>query len=340
MGDMLGVAWSDILIGILGGIVVSGFFVAVNFVRNKMLEHRYPVAGTYLTTFQDTVGGQSVSVSALAKLTQQGKHIKGETWLENDRKWILDGQLTDSGNLHGVYFADDPMDKGIGNFFLKVGNNHQMSGLWSGFDSENNMVTSGIYTFRPILDTYSIVDATRTHAPQIIAIANQQLGEGFLPTGELLAMLDARDIYICKTAVDGPTVLGFCLCRLISADELSNYLGVDHALLPRFVDVANKIGVIKTIATVQAVQGHGVGFKLAHAADKALLDAGVGAVLSPAWCNKDHINSDGVLRSIGLQPGALIPNFWATDSVANNYMCPACGTPPCHCTMMLYSKAV
>lgn len=340
MSGLLGVAWSDILIGVIGGIVVSLFFVGVTFVHNKLLEKQYPVKGTYLTTFDDVVDGKPVSTSALAKLTQQGKHIKGETWLENNRTWIIEGQLTETGNLHGVYFAADPLDKGIGNFFLKVGNNRQMSGLWSGFDSENNMITSGKYTFRPVLDGYKIEDARREHLTQVVAICNSQLGEGFLDVQELVTMVADKQSYMCKVALVDGSVIGFCLCRIVAHEDIAGYLQVSDSSLPSFARVADRVGVIKTIATAAKYQKQGVGYSLVQKSAAALIDSGVQLLASIAWKNGDRINADGVLRSAGLLPGRTIQDFWAADSLEHGYSCPACGEPPCHCAAVLYFKAV
>ena len=167
MNAILGITVENLIIGLLGGFTVSLFFLIVTLIKNKILERRYPIKGTYLTTFEDLENEETVSTHALAVLTQRGKKIKGKTFLTDNRTWVIDGKLTAGGNLHGVYSAEDPMDQGVGTFFLKITPNKGMFGLWSGFDSVNSIVNSGKYSFIPILEGYTVSDTKKEHITQI-----------------------------------------------------------------------------------------------------------------------------------------------------------------------------
>jgi ribosomal protein S18 acetylase RimI-like enzyme len=340
MGDYMGIAWENIVVGILGGVIVSVAFYLVSLIKNKVLERKYPIKGTYLTTFEDIENGKAVKTSALAELKQRGKKIKGKTFIGDDRTWILEGELTDTGNLHGVYFADDPLDKGVGNFFLKVANNKRMCGLWSGYDSENNIINSGKYSFIPVLSDYSVEDAEKEHITQIVAIGNKELGEGFLNYQEVMDMTLDTNAYICKVALSKNKVLGFCLCKIVPQDDLCNYLRVSNADLPKYINCADKIGVIKTIAVCDSFQGRGIGYALTFAGYNELSKRDIQAICSIAWTNDGVTNAKGVLSAVGLRPHNEIKSFWGNDSLEHGYNCPACGAPPCECSAILYFKAI
>jgi ribosomal protein S18 acetylase RimI-like enzyme len=340
MDSLLGIAWENILVGLLGGLLVSFILYIVSFAKDKFLEKKYPIQGTYLTTFEDIENGKDVSTSALAILKQRGKKVRGKTFLSNNRTWIIDGELTDTGNLHGVYAADDPLDKGIGNFFLKIANDRCMHGLWSGYDSENNIITSGKYIFVPQLKGYSIVDAKREHITQIIAIADMDLGKGFLNYQEVMDRILDKNLFICKVALLNKTVLGFCLCRIVEQSEICEYLQVKYSDIPKYVKCADKIGVFKTIAVHIKYQRRGIGYTLTNAAYNELTKYDIQAICSIAWKNGDKINAHGVLSAIGLHQHNEIKSFWHEDSITNQYNCPACGPPPCKCSAVLYFKAI
>jgi len=340
MNAILGITVENLIIGLLGGFTVSLFFLIVTLIKNKILERRYPIKGTYLTTFEDLENGETVSTHALAVLTQRGKKIKGKTFLTDNRTWVIDGKLTTGGNLHGVYSAEDPMDQGVGTFFLKITPNKGMFGLWSGFDSVNSIVNSGKYSFIPILEGYTVSDTKKEHITQIVAVGNGELGEGFLNYQEIADKAIGNESYICKVATHGNAVIGFCLCKIVKKDDLCTYLGVDQQRLPVFINCADRIGVIKTIAVSNAFQKRGVGYALCYASYNELVNQNIQAVMSIAWKSNGRINANGVLSAVGLKPHTEIESFWSEDSWNNNYACPSCGEPPCKCNAILYFKAV
>lgn len=236
MNGLLGVAWENIFIGLLGGIVVSGVGIISAYIKNKIIEKKYPVEGEYITVFEDKEYDNVVNTTALATLKQSGKKITGETWLNNNRKWILEGTLTERGHLHGIYYAEDPLDDGVGNFFLKVSVDRSMIGLWSGYDSVNEIINSGKYLFTPIIKDYFIVNMDTKHIAQVLSIADDELGKSYLDYNEINTYISAPDTYICKVALDKMgSVLGFCINKILTTDELVDYLKLEQYQLPNYI---------------------------------------------------------------------------------------------------------
>lgn len=120
---------------------------------NKYLEWQYPVSGRYITRFEDEINGNEVTITAPAKLEQEGKKVTGSTKMSDDnREWYLEGDISSSGYINGIYHALDPHDRGVGNFFLYINHDKTMEGIWSGYDEVNDKISSGRYTFLPVFN--------------------------------------------------------------------------------------------------------------------------------------------------------------------------------------------
>ena len=101
---ILGIAWENIFIGLLGAAIVSFLTFLCNYIKNKVVEHKFPLSGKYITKYEDLVDGKKVITTALACLKQKGNKIKGKTWFE-DRTWILEGTILETGSVYGVYYS-------------------------------------------------------------------------------------------------------------------------------------------------------------------------------------------------------------------------------------------
>jgi transcriptional regulator with XRE-family HTH domain/ribosomal protein S18 acetylase RimI-like enzyme len=302
-------------------------------------ENVVSVAGEYLSKFEDEVDGVEVVTSAPAIIEQNGKKITGYTYVLNeDRKWIIEGEIASNGYLYGIYYAEKLTDQGIGNFFLEIENNGIMKGIWSGFDSVNDKITYGKYTFRPMFKDFEIVDLKNKHIPQVLDICDSELGKDYLSYEDLRNVIKYEE-YICKVAVNTSTndVIGFCMCVLTDPDGALNIISWPDNKLPKAIEYSEKIGVIKTIAVYNKYQGYGIGKKITEACYEVLLDEGMDSACSIAWRNGDVTNVGGVLTSLGFREFTSIENYWKDDSEEKGYDCPTCGNP-CSCTGVIYIK--
>lgn len=338
MQTFLGVAWENIFIGLMGGAVVSLMGILHTYIKNKIIEKRFPIYGEYITKFEDIENKQKLETTALAILKQHGKKIKGETWLDNNRKWILEGQLSDNGNLSGVYYAEDPVDTGIGNFFLKINTNREMNGLWSGYDYINQNIESGKYTFRPILSNYKIKNLCKEHIVKVIKIAEEELGENYFDYEELIKVIQKPDEYICKVAIsDIGKIYGFGFCKIASFEELKKYLKLENEDVPNYILHSESIGIIKTVVTDKRYKRQGVGYNLVQECHRLLVDMKVDAVASVAWKKGNIINIGRILEKMEFKNYKEIEDYWLEDSKENKFECSNCGWP-CHCSAVMFFK--
>jgi ribosomal protein S18 acetylase RimI-like enzyme len=343
MDNMLRIALEDIVIGLLGAFVVSTISYIVKKVKNNMLERQFPIAGDYLTKFEDEVDGQRIVTTAPASLKQHGTQIVGSTAVANDnRNWIIEGEVSLEGYFHGIYHAEDPIDTGIGNFILKIDNRRHMQGMWSGYDSVNGKITSGEYKFFPIHRNIEFHILQKVHIPQITEIADDQLGKDYLTDEDLERILSAPEHYVCAVALDKPhaKVVGFCLGLQIQQHEIKDYIHLAESDIPRSIKNSERIGLLKTIAIDQEHQRLGIGFKLTEKCVTELISRKVQTIISIAWQNGCRVNMHGILSGLKFRKVKEIPFFWKNDSLKKGYSCPMCGQPPCKCTAVIYAMSV
>ncbi|MDR2454171.1 MAG: GNAT family N-acetyltransferase [Bifidobacteriaceae bacterium] len=333
--SFFGIAWENVAIGLLGGFIVSGFFLASRRVNEWLLQRKYPVSGEYISKFEDIADGQKVTATAPATLRQRGRRVEGSTTM-NGRVWEISGDLTRNGYIHGIYAALDPLDQGVGNFFLRVGQGRRLDGLWSGYDSVNDTITSGRYMFFPVDPTIQVRPYRAQDKLALLKIADEELGRGYFDDAIVTNPEASADRFI-RVAESNGRVVGFAYC------QVQDWAGAEGAIrvsAPRHLRHAEAVGCLKTVAVQRDQQGRGIGTALSRACLDEFQNRGVQALYSVAWQNRDRINMAGILERAGFTRFAQVAEYWSEESVRENYTCPACGAPPCECPAVLYSTVL
>lgn len=331
---ILGIAWENIFIGLLGAAIVSFLTFICEYIKNKKIEHKFPLSGKYITKYEDLVDGKKVVTTALAVLKQNGTKIKGKTWF-GDRVWILEGTIIETGNIYGAYFSESPWDKSVGEFFLSIDANKKMCGLWSGYDSANDIINSGKYIFTPILKKVSIVNYERAYASQILRISDNELGKDYFSIQDLDFFTDNNALSFCKIAKVDNKVVGFAMSVVLSQDELIKYLKIEKKDLPKFIAASDNTCVIKTVSVDSNFQGMGIGYKLVKSLIEDCKANNIKDFASVAWKSGETTNIKGILETFDFKAYKEIGNYWTEDSIKEGFQCPSCGNP-CHCSAVIY----
>lgn len=341
---------------------------------DRYLERRYPVAGEYITKFEDEEDGEREVVTAPATLEQSGRSVRGRTTMVgDDREWVLSGQLSTDGYLNGVYYARDPHDRGIGNFFLYIDHDKNMEGLWSGYDEVNKRISSGKYTFTSTLDAFEVGALDPGSIPAVVDIADRELGKGYLdpdligrstdddgPYFTRVATVDARfgsdesiadrlaerlldESPVAAETVPGfdgfdSKVVGFCLGAVFTLPELREYLRIDGDDVPSGVAHAERIGVVRTIAVHDEFESQGIGTRLVGDCVSECLSRGATALCSVGWREDGRVNIGGIMDHFGFQRAGEYEEYWREESVEEGYRCDSCGEPPCTCSAVLFTR--
>jgi len=328
MGEILQSLVVNLIVAVFGGIITLAFTHGKRRFAERRLQKKYPLQGSYLSSFEDESDCKTCVIKAPVVLKQHGLSIQGTT-IHEGRQWNLDGEITKDGYLHGRYFADDVHDKGFGNFFLKVRPGPEMEGIWSGFDSANQKIAAGKYEFWPLKEC-EIAPMQATDIPACAAIARKQLGQSFLTADDLRKM---DHIKLC--AKQENTVLGFCTAKVIKSSEFLNELPNAAREVAR-LKVANQVGLIASVATDPKFVGFGIGTRLVEEAISVLRGEHADVLAMTAWVTKNGANIGSIAERLGFENVAEFPEYWSKSSVENDYSCPECGEPPCQCSALLY----
>lgn len=283
---------SDIVLKLLPEIVVIAFGAGLHHsyekvqdhLRRKAFEKKYPVSGDYISKYEDESEGKKLMVTAPIKLTQSGHNVRGITEFDG-RVWILDGILSEDGYYYGRYYPENRYDNGMGNFFLKVENDGNMSGLWSGYDSANKRITSGSYTFFRLYFP-EILPMTKAEIPKALAIGEKQLGDSYIQERDLLG----PGVVAFYANLDGQFV-GFSACRIVETDEfLAEHPQITTHRI-KSLSAAEKIGVLSSVAVEEKAKGHGVGLKLMQACLNSFRSQGIGVVIMTGWKSSKGVHN-------------------------------------------------
>jgi GNAT superfamily N-acetyltransferase len=326
---------------------LAAFLIALGsrWLRNRGLRKRYPVAGRFITEYEDEVDGHRVLQKAMTTLEQWGRDVTGATAdLSGERAWLLKGTIESGGFLHGVYSAEDPHDSGKGTFFMKIdGASGDLQGLWAGFDSKNGSIREGSYDFKRCPEA-TIEVASDSDAPTVCALLGDALGELYVDLNEIRSIIATENPdATCLIAVDREgQIIGALTAAMFSNASLGAALPAGQAetigRLPA-IRYHERFCVIRSIAVVPRWRDRGVGSRLVREALTWCGARGTTAALSFGWKSSRGCHIDGVMTTTGFDRILEVPNFWTADSQAKDYFCPECGSV-CECAAVVFKRVI
>lgn len=339
---MIADIFNNVVVSLLGALALWIMGKTARYVRDQRTNSRFPVAGRYMSTYEDTVDGKLVVTKAVAVLCQKGELVEGETRpLDSDRVWELSARLSRNGRLVGSYTARDPHDTGLGAFFLEFRGSGYLEGIWSGFDSVNKRAEAGKYVFRRIPEV-KVVALTVDVVPQVLSVLGNALGELYITKEELESYAkDSGDgdrfayvIYNDNFLVGAATADYFKnseeFFNLVPDDQISTL----KSLLPQLV--YNRIVLVHSVAVDPQYRHKGNATALIRAILEHGVRCGATNALAIGWTDQDGCHIQGTLEALGFESVADIDNYWHEDSVSKGYSCPSCGNP-CTCTARIFS---
>jgi len=322
---------AEMLVAVAGGACHYAYNMSANKYKRSKLEKKYPIAGEYISRYEDEENGAVVWRTANVSLYQSGDKISGKTEL-GDTVWDLDGHLF-GNHLIGRYSAESHYNEGVGNFFLRIKDRGMLDGIWSGFDAANNKVTSGRYIFRRKIHP-EIKQITKAAMPSILRIAEKQLGDSYVNETSLFSnKMYGYYALVCNK------VVGFCAGRNIPTQNfLDKHPAINGHL--KSLGASETLGILTCIAVDEDYKVRGIGEALSKTCTEKLISEGAKTLAATAWKSSKGIHIGGLLKRHGFEQVMEIPLFWHEDSLVHNYQCPECGAPPCKCSAVLYVKHI
>jgi GNAT superfamily N-acetyltransferase len=326
----------DIVIGLLGAAIAAIFQRLLMKLRETGLNRRYPVAGRYISYFEDESAGQKFVVKSEAMIHQSGLAFKAVNNIEGGKSWNLEGRIIQKRYLAGAYIAESPYDPGNGTFFLKI-DGIDLDGLWSGYDSVSSSITGGRYWFRRIMKM-KVVEYQDRYRTSALSIADAVLGAGYLND-----LSDGDGFHDVKTilAMESDRVVGFASYSVEKEGYLTSsekYQKVKFAPEIRSSDKRGLLGHIRIVAVDPAVQGRGIGSALIEQAESELKKLGAQSILVFGWTSPAGTHIGGILARLNYIQMDKVSGFWKEESQRLGYSCAICGNP-CVCDVIVFKKA-
>lgn len=180
----------------------------------------------------------------------------------------------------------------------------------------------------------TIRDATRGDLAAMRRIMDVQIGHGQLEV--TLDALSEDGPGFALVAVVDRTVAGLCLCSVMKPGSIA------RALRSGLPDVlrARRIGLLDTVAVAPGMTGRGLGSALVDEARARFRARKVRVWATAAWKSPEGVTVSTILARAGMQPFTEVPDFWREASLSQGFRCPACGTPPCTCSAVMYAGQV
>lgn len=314
-------------------------------VRDWRLRQRYPVAGRFVTEYEDQTADGVALRKALTELKQRGREVSGVTVdLDGGRAWRLKGTIEKGGFLHGVYDAEDPHDFGQGTFFLKIeGTSGDMRGLWAGYDSAISDISQGGYTFRRCPES-TIQAAVDADAPSVCALLGDALGALYVDLNDIRSMIDpGNEDATCLIAVDGAgQIVGALTAAIFDEESLRDVLPLGQAENLQSQPILlyhEHFCMIRSVVVVPDCKGRGIGTSLVGEALVWARERSATAAISFGWKSSQGCHIDGVMKTAGFRGVSEIPDFWKEDSRSKRYSCPECGSV-CECAAVVFKRAI
>jgi len=331
---------NETISGIIGGLIVAIIALLYKFIKNEMEKRKFPVAGEYLTYYEDIVNRKKVLISAKSILKQKGHKITGKTWLEKNQSWTLDGSILGTGHIAGVYSADSLHDDGVGSFYLKITPQHDLEGIWSGYDNANKMTSSGRYIFKKI-EKITILPAETSQVAKILELATELFGYGYVE--DIESYIRDSEAFVYVALLDNK-VIGFASGKLC---EKQNLLDLTHSknhhlLSPDILHSSERgnLGLIKTVGIKKDFQGRGYGTSLLISIENALKSININTLVISAWVDKNKTNIGGVLVQNQYSEMFYDDTYWKEDCEKNKFFCPSKMNNLCQCGTKFFKKSI
>lgn len=312
-------------------------------VNEQRLRRQYPVAGQFVTEYEDYAGSERVTAKAWTTLRQKGQDVIGDTTeLDSGRTWTLHGRV-ESGFLNGIYKADDPHDGGVGTFFLEInGVDGDMEGLWAGYDSVNRTTHDGYYRFRRHPDV-AVRPAHIGEAARVCALLGDALGEFYVDVETVREAISETGDATCLVSVntDGQ-IVGAATFYLLNRVPFTRFLPVGQEDLPEQLRVFRfneSVGLLRSIAVRSAYRGRGIATELVRTGVAWCAEQDVTALLAVAWSPPDGCQLAGVMAVTRFEHVTTVANYWTADSRINDYVCPVCGDV-CTCSAVIFGRSL
>lgn len=170
----------------------------------------------------------------------------------------------------------------------------------------------------------------------MLELADRSLGTGYFDS-TTIEELTSRERSMAFVASRQSQIVGFVICAERSVAEAKAALRLSA---PRYFDRPGRIGALQTIVVDERMRQCGIGSALVEESLQWFRSNDIGVAYSVAWDNGDTVPMRGILRRFGFRLLGVQADYWTQSSLTEQYDCPTCGSPPCHCNAEIYTAVL
>ncbi len=173
--------------------------------------------------------------------------------------------------------------------------------------------------------------------PEIVSIANAELGAGFITKKNITSYLKSKNTF-CIAAWSDEFLVGFSIIKILPVKTFiaKNVLSQKRIFIKALQTKKNIAYRMHTVVKSN-FQKKGTATALINYAEKNIYK-NVDAVISVAWVkNKQCLMSKILLRNNFIKCAEL-KKYWENDSINKKYICSECKGIPCCCNAILFLK--
>lgn len=180
-------------------------------------------------------------------------------------------------------------------------------------------------------DNISIIQYESRFENEIIRLANAAFGENYLTAEKLASFL--RRIHSFYIAVEGDSLLGYCLFLIEPTDDAAQGLKLDAARL-QVMGGQKPVCHTKSMSVIPERRKTGLAKTLFNRCLQEAVGKGAGSAWGMAWKVGEKVPMDSIFRDAGFSVHSELPMAWFDDK---DYRCVVCDGP-CRCTGVVYYK--
>lgn len=176
------------------------------------------------------------------------------------------------------------------------------------------------------------------HYADYVALIGKQLGDGYFKIADFEALAENKQA-ICFEAVDEHNrVVGVVTAMVLAREDAFELLKIKRENIPDYARQSERIGIFKTIAISDKMQGCGIGSALVRTLLDAFKQEKLNAIACIAWQYGVTENIRGIMQAFDFSCYERIADYWLDDP--EPFICPACGEPPCRCQANIYFRQI
>ena len=179
------------------------------------------------------------------------------------------------------------------------------------------------------MHTYQISPLTANLWPQVVALADRNIGRGYLTKEAMSFFLNLstdKGKNVSFVLVDSDQNVHGLRLTFAPGKWLKSMNAKTHPELWRSSPLAT--AYFKTILIDETLRGKGLGPQMTAASIAVLKELGTEAIVCHSWKESPNNSSQKYLITAGFEPLHDIPNFWQDV----DYECVICQPQTCSCT--------